>query len=104
MKRINRKEFLDFLLKETKNIEVRQSKFTGKNIYFLLNKDVDDGTLIETYQIEFIPASNKYFFTILIRGLYCEADSLHVPVKKYLASLDLGRNIILDTEHIQSII
>ena len=76
-----------------------QSAYFGKNFYFIGDdKDEPD------YQIEFIPASQKYFFTILVRGLKREADEMHEEIKQYLQSLNLNRNIVLDTEHKQTLI
>ena len=91
-KRINRKDFLEFLLKETGLKTIKQQSFTGKNIYYL----ADENT--EQIQIEFIPKSKKYFFTILIRGIEKKADFLHDKAKAYIRELNTGRDIIIDTE------
>jgi len=100
MKTINRKQFLEFLKNETDTKLIVQQAFLGKNFYLLTaenNQDVE-------YQIEFIPQSKRYFFTILLRGFMKEADFLHDKVVVYLRNLELRRNVIFDTEHKQTLI
>ena len=104
MKTINRKKFLEFLIKETKTIKASQQSFTGKNIYFLIDKDKDDGALIEHFQVEFIGATKWHLYTILIRGIYQNACFLHDKAVQYIKSLDLGRDVIIDTEYKQTIV
>jgi len=100
MKTINRKNFLEFLKKETSTKKIAQEKFCGKNIYFLTAENTRD---IE-FQIEFIPQSKRYLYTILLRGIHKEADFLHTKTVEYLRSLKLGRNLLLDTEYKQTLI
>lgn len=94
MKKLNRKKFLEFLLNKTSLTNTKQTGFTGNNIYFLTDED----NSVEHYQIEFIPQSKQYHYTILIRGIIKEAEFLHGLCVEYLRGLDLGRNIIVDTE------
>jgi hypothetical protein len=101
--RINRKKLIEFLIEKTKTIRSVQQTFTGKNIYFLTDKDKDDGAEIEKYQVEFV-SDKRYLFTILIRGIYNNACFLHDDVVKYVKSLDLDKSIVIDTEYKQTIV
>jgi hypothetical protein len=104
-KKINRIKFLEFLLKETSSKKIAQNSLSGKNIYFLMDKKVGDTNLTETFQVEFIAQTKKYFFTILIRGFYKEVEEdLRKKAEDYLRGLALGRNVILDTESKQTLI
>lgn len=103
VKKINRKKFIEFLMTKTNTIKSCQQVFTGKNIYFLMGKDEDDGCEIEMFQIEFISSKN-YLFTILIRGVYNNATFLHDDTVNYIKQLNLGREICVDTEYKQTII
>jgi hypothetical protein len=100
-KRINRLELVDFIRKIQGLKFYFQEGLTGKNFYFIGN-DKDE----PYYQMEFIPQSRMYFFTIYLRGLQTEggADTIHDEVVNYLKKLDLERNIILDTETRQTLI
>lgn len=95
MKKINKKDFLEYIKNQTKDEDIFQYDFTGKNIFFLGNKSKN----IENFQIEFISASKKYFYTILLRGITKEAEFLHDLAVDYLRKLNLNRNIFLDTEY-----
>ena len=98
-KNLNRMQVIDFIKKIQGIKESFQENLTGKNIYFLGNdKNEPD------FQIEFIPASKKYFFTIYLRGLKSEADNMHEEIYNYLQKLELNRNIVLDTETKTSLI
>ena len=97
-KKINRKKFLEFLLKETGLKASKQQSFTGKNIYYLTDENE------EKILVEFISATKKYFFTILIRGINEEAEKYHDAIVKYIRDLETGRNIIIDTEYKQTLI
>lgn len=98
-KKLNRMQLIDFVKKIQGIKESFQTSFTGKNIYLLGNdKDEPD------FQIEFIPQTQKYFFTVLVRGLKSEADNMHDEIYNFLQKLELNRNIILDTESRVSLI
>ena len=98
-KKLNRMQLIDFIKSIQGIKESFQTQFTGKNIYLIGNdKDEPD------YQVEFIPQSQKYFFTILVRGLKVEADNMHEEIYNFLNNLQLNRNLILDTESKQSLI
>jgi len=98
-KNLNRMQVIEFIKKIQGIKESFQENLTGKNIYFLGNdKNEPD------FQIEFIPASKKYFFTIYLRGLKSEADNMHEEIYNYLQKLELNRNIVLDTETKTSLI
>lgn len=98
-KKLNRMQLIDFVKKIQGIKESFQTSFTGKNIY-LLGNDKDD----PDFQIEFIPQTQKYFFTVLVRGLKSEADNMHDEIYNFLQKLELNRNIILDTESRVSLI
>lgn len=100
-KRINRLKLVEFIRKIQGLKFSFQERLTGKNIYFIGN-DKDE----PYFQMEFTPQSRMYFYTIYIRGLQTEdgADTIHDEVVNYLQKLDIGRNIILDTETRQTII
>lgn len=105
-KKISRNDFLNFVMAKANLVKYTQTAFTGKNIYFLCS-EYWNGTrteLEEDIQIEFIPQSTRYFFTILVRGLKKETDYLHDDMVEYLRCLNLGRNIILDTESRSSLV
>ncbi len=98
-KNLNRMQVIEFIKKIQGIKESFQENLTGKNIYFLGNdKNEPD------FQIEFIPASKKYFFTIYLRGLKCKADNMHEEIYNYLQKLELNRNSVLDTETKTSLI
>ena len=98
-KNLNRMQVIEFIKKIQGIKESFQENLTGKNIYFLGNdKNEPD------FQIEFIPSSKKYFFTIYLRGLKSEADNMHEEIYNYLQKLELNRNIVLDTETKTSLI
>lgn len=98
-KKINRIELINFI-KSIQGIKHSfQENFLGRNFYLIGNdKDEPD------FQLEFIPQSKKYFFTIYLRGLKSEADNMHDEILNYLKKLELNRNVILDTESRVSII
>jgi hypothetical protein len=98
-KNINRMQIID-KIKSIQGIKFsHQEGILGKNMYLIGNdKNEPD------FQIEFIPQSQKYFFTIYLRGLKTEADNMHDELYIFLQSLELNRNIILDTETQQSLI
>ena len=98
-KRINRLQIID-KIKSIQGVKsFHQEAFLGKNIYLIGNdKNEPD------FQIEFISQSKRYFYTILLRGLKSEADNMHKELNIFLKSLDLQRNIILDTETQQTLI
>lgn len=98
MKQINRIFFLEYLLKISNTQSFSQETFSGKNIYFLQLENDTTKLKLEVFQIEFIPQSKRYFFTILIHGIYNSADFLHDDVCNYIKSLNLKRNIIIRTE------
>lgn len=103
VKNINRRRLIEFLLSKTNTIKSCQQQFTGRNIYFLMGKDEDDGCEIEMFQVEFLSSKN-YLFTIIIRGMYREATFLHEDTVNYIRQLNLGREICVDTEYKQTII
>jgi hypothetical protein len=67
------------------------------NFYFL-------GDSEDNYQLEFIPQSKRYFFTIRFTGLIEQAEQYHTKIADYLKSLQLGRNIQFTTEITTTII
>ena len=92
-KQINRMQLVN-LIKSIQGIkESHQESFLGKNFY-LIGDDKNE----PDFQLEFIPQSKNYFFTIYLRGLKIEADNMHEEVLKFLRKLELNRNIVLDTE------
>ena len=76
-----------------------QEAILGKNFY-LIGDDKDE----PDFQLEFIPQSKKYFFTIYLRGLKSEADNMHEEILNFLRKLELNRNIVIDTETQVSIV
>ena len=98
-KKIDRLQVINFI----KNIqgikESHQEAILGKNFY-LIGDDKDE----PDFQLEFIPQSKKYFFTIYLRGLKSEADNIHEEILNFLRKLELNRNIVLDTETQVSIV
>lgn len=98
-KKINRIDLVNFI-KSIQGIKNSfQENLCGNNFYF-----IGDDKNEPDFQLEFIPQSKKYFFTIYLRGLKSEADNMHDEIFNYLKKLDLGRNICLDTESRISII
>lgn len=98
-KKLNRLQIIDFIKSIQGIKESYQEAFLGKNIYLIGNdKNEPD------FQIEFIPQTQKYFFTIYLRGLKSEADNMHDEIYNFLQKLELNRNIILDTESKVSLI
>lgn len=98
-KKLDRLQVVNFI----KNIqgikESHQEAFLGKNFY-LIGDDKDQ----PDFQLEFIPQSKKYFYTIYLRGLKSEADKIHDKILNFLRKLELKRNIVLDTETKTSIV
>ena len=92
-KKLDRLQVVNFI----KNIhgikESHQEAILGKNFY-LIGDDKDE----PDFQLEFIPQSKKYFYTIYLRGLKYEADNIHEEILNFLRKLELNRNIVLDTE------
>lgn len=92
-KNLKRTQVIDFINRIQGIKESHQTQFTGKNIYFVGNdKNEPD------FQIEFISKTEKYFQTILIRGLKSEADNMHDEIVNFVNSLQLNKNIVIDTE------
>lgn len=79
--------------------ESHQEAILGKNFY-LIGDDKDE----PDFQLEFIPQSKKYFYTIYLRGLKYEADNIHEEILNFLRKLELNRNIVLVTETQTSIV
>ena len=98
-KKLDRLQVVNFI----KNIqgikESHQEAFLGKNFY-LIGDDKDESD----FQLEFIPQSKNYFFTIYLRGLKSEADNMHEEILNFLRKLELNRNIVLDTETKTSVV
>ena len=98
-KKLDRLQVVNFI----KNIqgikESHQEAFLGKNFY-LIGDDKEQ----PDFQLEFIPQSKKYFYTIYLRGLKYEADKIHDEILNFLRKLELKRNIVLDTETKTSIV
>ena len=98
-KKLDRLQVVNFI----KNIqgikESHQEAFLGKNFY-LIGDDKEQ----PDFQLEFIPQSKKYFYTIYLRGLKYEADKIHDEILNFLRKLELKRNIVLDTETQTSIV
>ena len=105
MKTLQKQKKLDRLqvVNVIKNIqgikESHQEAILGKNCY-LIGDDKDE----PDFQLEFIPQSKKYFYTIYLRGLKYEADNIHEEILNFLRKLELNRNIVLDTETQTSIV
>jgi hypothetical protein len=98
-KKLNRMDLINFIKKIQGITESHQENFTGKNMYFIGNdKNEPD------FQLEFIPQSPKYFFTIYLRGLKADADNMHEEIRTYLQKQNLNRNIVLSTESFNSFI
>ena len=94
-KKLNRLSLINFI----KGIQGILLSHEVNGMYYIGNdKNEPD------FQLEFIPASKKYFFTIYLRGLKSEADNIHEEIYNYLQKLELNRNIILDTETKTSLI
>ena len=98
-KKLDRLQVVNFI----KNIhgikESHQEAVLGKNFY-LIGDDKDE----PDFQLEFIPQSKKYFYTIYLRGLKSKADNIHEEILNFLRKLELNRNIVLDTETQTSIV
>lgn len=94
-KKINRLDLVNFI----KKIQGIEFSHEANGMYYIGNNANEPD-----FQMEFIPASNKYFFTIYLRGLKSEADNMHEEVYNYLKKLELNKNIVLDTEYKTSII
>ena len=98
-KKLDRLQVVNFI----KNIqgikESHQEAFLGKNFYL-----IGDDKEHPDFQLEFIPQSKKYFYTIYLRGLKSEADKIHDEILNFLRKLELKRNIVLDTETKTSIV
>ena len=98
-KKLDRLQVVNFI-KNIKGIkESHQEAILGKNFY-LIGDDKDE----PDFQLEFIPQSKKYFYTIYLRGLKYEADNIHEEILNFLRKLELNRNIVLDTETQTSIV
>ena len=98
-KKLDRLQVVNFI-KNIKGIkESHQEAILGKNFY-LIGDDKDE----PDFQLEFIPQSKKYFYTIYLRGLKYEADNIHEEILNFLRKLELNRNIVLDTETQKSIV
>ena len=98
-KKLDRLQVVNFI-KNIKGIkESHQEAILGKNFY-LIGDDKDE----PDFQLEFIPQSKKYFYTIYLRGLKSEADNIHEEILNFLRKLELNRNIVLDTETQTSIV
>jgi hypothetical protein len=87
-------EFINFIKEKTGLQKLSQETFTGKNFYFINGENSQDNRV----QIEFIGATKKYFYTLYVRGILQEMDYLHDDIVNYVKSLNLGKNIIVDTE------
>ena len=88
-KKLNRIGLINFI----KSIQgIKESHENNGMIYIGNDNNEPD------FQLQFIPASSKYFFTIYLRGLKSEADNMHDEIYNFLQKLELNRNIILDTE------
>lgn len=91
MKTINRKDFLE-KIKSVLNIDTTFVQYG--NIY----ANADDGNNFT--QIEFIPQSKKYFYTIyaqtVVGGGFSKKQ--HEEIVCFLRGINTGRNIILDTQ------
>lgn len=91
MKTINRKDFLE-KIKSVLNITTTFVQYG--NIY----ANADDGNNFT--QIEFIPQSKKYFYTIyaqtVVGGGFSKKQ--HEEIVCFLRGINTGRNIILDTQ------
>ena len=91
MKTINRKDFLE-KIKSVLNIATTFVQYG--NIY----ANADDGNNFT--QIEFIPQSKKYFYTIyaqtVVGGGFSKKQ--HEEIVCFLRGINTGRNIILDTQ------
>lgn len=94
-KKLNRLSLINFI----KGIQGILLSHEANGMYYIgNNKDEPD------FQLEFIPQSKKYFFTIYLRGLKTEADNMHDEIYNFLQKLELNRNIVLDTESRTSLI
>jgi hypothetical protein len=94
-KKLNRLNLINFI----KGIQGIKESHKANGMYYIGNdKDEPD------FQMQFIPQTNKYFFTIYLRGLKSEADNMHEEIYNFLQKLELNRNIVLDTESKTSLI
>ena len=94
-KKLNRLSLINFI----KGIQGILLSHEANGMYYIGNdKNEPD------FQLEFIPASKKYLFTIYLRALTTEAATTHAAIHNYLQKLELNRNIILDTETKTSLI
>ena len=98
-KKLDRLQVVNFI----KNIqgikESHQEAILGKDFY-LIGDDKDE----PDFQLEFIPQSKNYFYTIYLRGMKSKADNIHQEILNFLRKLELKRNIVLDTETQTSIV
>ncbi len=93
--KLNRLSLINFI----KSIQGIEESHEANGMYYIGNdKNEPD------FQLEFIPQSKKYFFTIYLRGLKTEADNMHDEIYNFLQKLQLNRNIVLDTETKTSLI
>ena len=88
-KKINR---IDFLNVYTTLVGIKecpkQDIHSGNNIYYW--------ELEKSSQVEFIPASNKYVYTIYIKQDFEMGKDVFDKLVNYIDSLNLGRTICLD--------
>ena len=98
-KKLDRLQVVNVIKKIQGIKESHQEAILGKNFY-LIGDDKDN----PDFQLEFIPQSKKYFYTIYLRGLKYEADNIHEEILNFLRKLELNRNIVLDTETQTSIV
>ncbi len=94
-KKLNRLSLINFI----KSIQGIKESQEVNGMYYLGNDKKEPD-----FQMQFIPQSKKYFFTIYLRGLKSEADNMHDEIYNFLQKLELNRNIILDTETKTSLI
>src|SRR5574343_797075 len=98
-KKLNRMLIIDFI-KSIQGIKHSfQEAILSNNIYLIGNDRFDP-----EFQVEFIPASKKYFFTIYVKGIKSEADNMHDEIYNFIQKLELDRNICLSTENQTSLI
>ena len=87
-KKLDRLQVVNFI----KNIqgikESQQEAFLGKNFY-LIGDDKEQ----PDFQLEFIPQSKKYFYTIYLRGLKSEADNIHQEILEHRFHCFFNRKI-----------
>lgn len=91
MKTIDRKQFLN----KVQSVLGKEIKFNQYGNIYANDNDPENFT-----QIEFIPQSKKYFFTVYaqtsIGGMFNEKQ--HDELVEYLRNLNLDKKIVLDTE------